>query len=196
MYLFINTLSEKSCLILFNEKRDILAQERWEGKQKEFDSLIEKIDELLEKHQIPYKNLSGMVVVRGPGSFTGTRVTTLVANTLAVSYNIPLFPLEVGDIFSYEQPHVPWIMPITKRELLVGNRMDKKTHLIQKTDLPSWTYATMSVIDFEESKYTMLMVDSWENTITKAPLDSPQKYVTPLYAKDPNITPKSPLYAS
>lgn len=36
-----------------------------------------------------------MVVMVGPGSFTGTRVTTLVANAISYGFNTPLFPLTV-----------------------------------------------------------------------------------------------------
>lgn len=95
MYLFIDTLSEPSYLALFDAERNIIDSQNWPGKQKEFDTLSEKIDEFLSKNSIHYRGLSGMVVMVGPGGFTGTRVTTLVANSLAYSFDIPLFPLTV-----------------------------------------------------------------------------------------------------
>lgn len=63
MYLFLDTLSEPSSISLFDTERNIIDSETWVGKQKEFDTLSEKIDELLSKNSMPYKQLSGIVVM-------------------------------------------------------------------------------------------------------------------------------------
>jgi len=63
MYLFIDTLSEPSYISLFDTERSVIDSETWPGKQKEFDTLSEKIDELLSKNSMPYKQLSGIVVM-------------------------------------------------------------------------------------------------------------------------------------
>lgn len=63
MYLFIDTISDPTYVALFDEKRHIIDTRTWPGKQKEFDTLTEEINDLLEKNNIPYKSLSGMVVI-------------------------------------------------------------------------------------------------------------------------------------
>ena len=63
MYLFIDTLSEPTYICLFDKVRSIIDSHTWPGKQKEFDTLSEKIDEFLSKNSIHYKQLSGIVVM-------------------------------------------------------------------------------------------------------------------------------------
>lgn len=58
MYLYINTFTQPQCIGVFREDRimqDILLSE---GKQKEYDTLIENIDSLLEKNNISYQDIS------------------------------------------------------------------------------------------------------------------------------------------
>lgn len=95
MYLFLNTLSDPCFMALFDEKRVILHEHVWVGKQKEFDTLIETIDGFLKENDVSYTALLGIAVVVGPGGFTGTRVTTLVVNTLAYSFGTPIFSLTI-----------------------------------------------------------------------------------------------------
>lgn len=187
MYLFIDTLSEPSYISLFDSERNILDSEIWPGKQKEFDTLSEKIDELLSRSTIKYEQLSGIVVMVWPGGFTGTRVTTLVANSLAYSFGIALFPLTVWDFFSYQDAPLPWIISITKKEVLLWQ--DRKNPLItQINELPDGAYSTLAPIDFDSSKHTIHTRNDYARIISSLPLSNPQDRVCPLYAKDPNIT--------
>lgn len=63
MYLFIDTISEPTYVALFDEKRHIIDTRTWPGKQKEFDTLTEEINDLLEKNTVSYRSISGMVVM-------------------------------------------------------------------------------------------------------------------------------------
>lgn len=63
MYLFIDTLSEPSYLALFDAGKKIIASHTWTGKQKEFDTLSNEIDELLLRNALTYSQLSGIVVM-------------------------------------------------------------------------------------------------------------------------------------
>jgi len=63
MYLFIDTISDPTFIALFDEKRHIVDTQTWSGKQHEFDTLTEEIHQLLEKNHIPYKVLSGIIVM-------------------------------------------------------------------------------------------------------------------------------------
>ncbi len=187
MYLFINTLSEPSYIALFDTERSIIDSETWPGKQKEFDTLSEKIDELLSKNSMLYKQLSGIVVMVWPGGFTGTRVTTLVANSLAYSFNIPLFPLTVWDFFSYQEAPLPWIISITKKEVLLWQ--NKENPLItQISELLEGIYSSLAPIDFDSREHTILTRNDYTRAIASLPLSNPRERIQPIYAKDPNIT--------
>ena len=52
--------------------------------------LIPSIVQLLNNNSIDIKDLSEIVVVNGPGSFTGIRIGVTVAKTISYSLNIPI----------------------------------------------------------------------------------------------------------
>lgn len=192
MYIFLDTLSEPTYVALFDEKRIILDSHSWSGKQREFDTLVEEINNLLEKNHISYRDLSGIVTMIGPGWFTGTRVTTLVANTIAYSFYTPLFSLTVGEFFALQSAPLPWITQVTKKEVLLWtqNHPDKFT-LTQLSDLPEGAYSTISPIDFARPNRRMALAKEYDKVIAHVPLKKGFKSIKPLYAKDPNITLKN-----
>lgn len=63
MYLFIDTLSEPTYICLFDAKRNIIASHVWIGKQKEFDTLGDEIDDLLSNNTLTYSDLLGIAVI-------------------------------------------------------------------------------------------------------------------------------------
>ncbi len=56
------------------------------------------IDEILKKHSLELKDLSGIQINTGPGSFTGLRVGLAIANALSFALKIPINHKKVGDI--------------------------------------------------------------------------------------------------
>lgn len=195
MYLFIDTISDPTYVALFDEKRHIIATQSWPGKQREFDTLTEEINDLLEKNNITYKGLSGMVVMVGPGSFTGTRVTTLVANAISYGFNTPLFPLTVGEFFALQDAPLPWITGVTKKEVLVWNDKKQDATIEQISNLPEGTYTTLAPIDFQGQRNTIKTAHNYTKVIAQLSLNKSQERVKPVYAKDPNITLKKITHA-
>ncbi len=53
-------------------------------------ALLPLIMEALKKQQIDFKDLSGVEVNTGPGSYTGLKVGVAVANALGYALNIPV----------------------------------------------------------------------------------------------------------
>ncbi len=53
-------------------------------------TIHQKILDLLANHRYGLHDLSGLVVYEGPGSFTGLRIGTAVANALGAGLNIPV----------------------------------------------------------------------------------------------------------
>lgn len=68
----------------------IKAEYRWHAHRQLSDTLLVKIEDLLSEQKLELKNVSGLIVYRGPGSFTGLRIGITVANTLSYSLNIPI----------------------------------------------------------------------------------------------------------
>lgn len=89
MKLYINTT-----------KREEVIVELWEGKKIKdkivvtqktgSQALLPTIVKILKRNKVSFKDLSGVDVATGPGSFTGTRVGVAVANAMGFALNIPV----------------------------------------------------------------------------------------------------------
>ena len=86
MILVIDTTSKPKKIALYWPEK-IKEVTSWESNQ--IDPL-EKIDNILKSNNLCLKDLKFIVVNRGPGSFTGTRIGIVIANTLSKSLNIPI----------------------------------------------------------------------------------------------------------
>lgn len=60
------------------------------------ETIHQQIETLLHKQNLDFKDVGGLVVYKGPGSFTGLRIGITVANALAYSLKIPIVGA-VGD---------------------------------------------------------------------------------------------------
>lgn len=89
MILAIKTDSPEAELYLMDGKA-ILDQEVWQAHRELSDTLIDRIERLLDRSSASGEDLEGIVVFQGPGSFTGLRIGITVANTLAYSWGVPI----------------------------------------------------------------------------------------------------------
>lgn len=71
-----------------NDKK--LAYQKWEAHRQLADTIHQKLDKILNQLSIGLEDIDGIVVFKGPGSFTGLRIGITVANTLAYAQNIPI----------------------------------------------------------------------------------------------------------
>jgi tRNA threonylcarbamoyladenosine biosynthesis protein TsaB len=71
-----------------NENR--LKYEVWLAHRELAETIHKKIEELLKSQQKELNELGGIIVFKGPGSFTGLRIGITVANALADSLGIPI----------------------------------------------------------------------------------------------------------
>ena len=94
---------EAELYLLTNSK--VLAEQKWQAHRELADTLLIKIGELLKMDNAVYKDLTGIIIFTGEGSFTGLRIGTTVANSLAYSLQIP--------ITSSKEPN--WIMEGNKK---------------------------------------------------------------------------------
>lgn len=189
MFLFVDTLSDPCALILFDEKRIIVDQEMWHGQRQEFDTLIEKIDDLVTKNNIEYRDLNWIISIIGPGGFTGTRVSSLVVNSLAFAFNISLFPITVWEFFALQNAPLPWITALTKKDVLLWNSWDTDDFTIAPiTELGKEHYSSITMIDFGDTGATIEKAGDYPAVIQHLRLEKGQSRIHPIYARDPNIT--------
>ncbi len=89
MVLYINTKDQKVVEVSLKDKGEVMDKLT---EQNEYGSqvLLPLIEKILKKNKLEFKDLKGIEVETGPGSFTGLKVGVSVANALAYSLNIPV----------------------------------------------------------------------------------------------------------
>ena len=89
MILAIRTDQPTAELYIF-DKKNKLDGYSWLAHRNLASEILEKIDYLLGKNNANIQSLTGIIIFTGQGSFTGLRIGTTVANTLAYSFAIPI----------------------------------------------------------------------------------------------------------
>lgn len=96
MILYIDTSKSEAHVALL-EKGNILAEKEWLSDKNQSEELLSEIDILLKKCKKNKKDLTKIMAVIGPGSYTGLRVGLSTANSLALSFNIEIVGIKAGD---------------------------------------------------------------------------------------------------
>ena len=55
---------------------------QYEANQRQSEVMVDEIAKLFDKHNVTKKDLSGVVVTKGPGSYTGVRIAMSIAKTI------------------------------------------------------------------------------------------------------------------
>ncbi|MBU1000817.1 tRNA (adenosine(37)-N6)-threonylcarbamoyltransferase complex dimerization subunit type 1 TsaB [Patescibacteria group bacterium] len=89
MILHIDTSGRKIIKVKLIDKGKAIKEM---SKENEFGSqvLLPLIEKLMKSQKINFKDLKGIEVEKGPGSFTGLRVGVSVANALGFAFGIPV----------------------------------------------------------------------------------------------------------
>jgi tRNA threonylcarbamoyl adenosine modification protein YeaZ len=88
MILFIDT-TENITTIALGKEGKLVNYYTWDAEMKQSEQLLIEIDKLLSKNNVKLADLKGVIVVKGPGGYTGLRVGISVANGLAFGLEIP-----------------------------------------------------------------------------------------------------------
>lgn len=89
MILYIDTKDQKTVRVYLKEEGKVIREMREEN---EYGSqvLLSLIENLLNSQRLEFKDLKGIEVEKGPGSFTGLRVGVSVANALGFALGVPV----------------------------------------------------------------------------------------------------------
>lgn len=89
MILTIRTERPEAEISLVDGSKTII-EYKWLAHRQLAETIHTKIKQLLEEKGSTLSDLKGVVVYRGPGSFTGLRIGVSVANALSDSLRIPI----------------------------------------------------------------------------------------------------------
>ena len=89
MILALKTDQPEAELYLLSEDK-VLSSYHWHAHRQLSNTLLEKIEVLLKDSNQKLVALTGVIVYKGPGSFTGLRIGIATMNTLSYSLNIPI----------------------------------------------------------------------------------------------------------
>lgn len=87
--LFISTYNELIQIGLFKDN-NLFDKSEFETYKSHSEFIVPMIKEILERNKLNVSNLNEIIVVNGPGSFTGTRLGVTDAKMLAYTLNIPI----------------------------------------------------------------------------------------------------------
>jgi tRNA threonylcarbamoyl adenosine modification protein YeaZ len=97
----------------------ILSEKIWNNERKDLDEIIPKLQAMLDENGLIKKDLSKIIIVRGPGPFTSVRTGVVFANTLADALHLPLYSITT---FEYLRRRVAGTEPLIT--LIKAGRID------------------------------------------------------------------------
>ena|ERR1700679_2358727 len=96
LILSIRTDKPEAELGLFENDKQ-LTYSTWQAHRQLAETIHQKIKELFDSNAKRLEQVEGVVVFKGPGSFTGLRIGISVANALAGSMQIPIIGSKGSD---------------------------------------------------------------------------------------------------
>lgn len=88
MIITLRTDNPEAEIGLYDEDGTKLAYETWQAHRQLAETIHLQIAKILQFVSREWRDVTGIVVFEGPGSYTGLRIGMSVANALAYSFNI------------------------------------------------------------------------------------------------------------
>lgn len=195
----INTATQTSAICLCKDGK-VLAEKSWKEASRESEMLLPGIVDLLDSAGINLADVDDVLVVKGPGPFTGLRIGVVTANTFA--QNLNGVSLHAVDTFSLLQlmadnTDAPVIANAGGRTIFLYENEEVETMQAEKLK------ANLVIADLAEKQLELIpgQVEQVKNllsfaeTCAKMSADSGyDKYLVnelpllPYYVKKPSIT--------
>ena len=96
MKLLIDSSTNYSFLALYDNQ--VIETMVRQGKNDHSETLIDCLEKLLEKNNVDTKDINEILVGRGPGSYTGVRISGTIVKVLALVRNCKLYSFSTLDL--------------------------------------------------------------------------------------------------
>jgi len=100
LLLALDTSTSTASVALFDGQR-VLSETTWQAVREHSTRLLVEVDAALERIGRTPSELTGLVVARGPGSFTGVRVALSVAKGMAAGLGIRVWGVSTLDVLAH-----------------------------------------------------------------------------------------------
>ena len=177
--LFIDTHDKKVLIILFKDGK-IIIKEDLETKNKHSEVAMPTIDKVLKDSNVDIRDVSNIIVVNGPGSFTGERIAVTIAKTFAYSLKIPVRVIDALTILALNVDSDLKVVALEDRNGAFVGTFDKECNV-----LSSLQY--MSKSNYSEFKEN-------NDVITDVEIDYEKVYEYVMKQKELNPHEVKPLY--
>ncbi|MCD5380448.1 hypothetical protein LR004_00840 [Candidatus Gracilibacteria bacterium] len=190
MNLFINAVSSSGALILFDNSKNIISKQAIQVLGNESSKLVTVIEDFLSNNNHTYSDIENIVVVNGPGSFTGVRTIVLAINTINYIIKKNITQLSFFDLFT----NYPIIKSSSRRDLFVKYEINATIDIVKNEDFLEKVQNNSASDVFGDisnnSISDTLSVDSnidYSSVINNLEFQN-NKIIEPLYIKKPNIS--------
>ncbi len=109
MLLAINTATKATSIALLQEKH-LVAEKSWSADRDEAAKTLPEILHMLGKQKKSFSDLKKLLVVNGPGPFSGVRVGITIVNTLALSLNLKVFAMDTFELMHFRVGKTPLLV--------------------------------------------------------------------------------------
>ncbi len=102
MYFFLNNLKDDEIFMALADKKGVRSDILLKNSNRRAN-LLKIFDQLLKKDKTAVNKISGLVVVNGPGSFSGIRAALSLVNTISAMNEIPAIGINLnGAVTNYD----------------------------------------------------------------------------------------------
>jgi len=167
--------SAKRGIVCLGEKEDIIIQKTL-SPHSSSQRLLPSLDILLKEREKKIRDLEAIVVVLGPGSFTGLRIGLSLAKSLAFTLKIPLVGIPSFDVWVASFPGQGMICPLLqaygdKFYAAFYKKDERKVYRKSKYLFSAWKEIEEKIKKrFPAQKITLLIPEEYENLVNKIKL--------------------------
>ncbi|MBU2575631.1 tRNA (adenosine(37)-N6)-threonylcarbamoyltransferase complex dimerization subunit type 1 TsaB [Patescibacteria group bacterium] len=129
MYLFIDTTEKDSFDIALLDKERVIKKKTVQSHRKHSEKLLKSIEMMLKSAKARLKDVCGILVVRGPGSFTSLRIGVATANALAFGLSVPIQGIEKSNDLNKVVSSLDNIFKNNKRATVVVPEYGQLPHI-------------------------------------------------------------------
>jgi tRNA threonylcarbamoyladenosine biosynthesis protein TsaB len=103
MILSIDTSTETISIAIYKPSWGVLFEQSWVSGREQTTQLLPGVQRAMSAVNVAVRDLTGVAVATGPGSYSGVRIGISTAKTLAYTLGIPLWGVPSLDALAYSQ---------------------------------------------------------------------------------------------